>query len=87
MKQPWIWIVVLVAVAMAAYALNRGVYVGSKIIQTGTNPWDPPAGPYLYRDCWYLFPSGVITSRQGGWGLNQTQEAENSFCTLFHDTN
>jgi hypothetical protein len=68
---------VVLTIAGAAYALNRGIFVGSRVYQapgsTGTTYW--------YRDCSYLFPSGVVARRVGGWDIQG--DADNEACRLF----
>jgi hypothetical protein len=155
--KPLIWLFSLVAIAMIAYALNRGVYVGSDVSREDTinaplrpyiNPWllspeekakeearraaDPMWQTYeayevfstvarrvqaaidagqkpniddeyalqrgwatfgstnYYKDCRYLFPSGIFTDRKGqtqlpgkfGWKTAK-EAADAVFCTLF----
>jgi hypothetical protein len=66
------------AAAAAAYAVNRGVYVGSSIYRS----------PYIRdrvwydKDCQYLFPSG-IHSQQSGSGPTPQAADEYGFCPLF----
>lgn len=76
----WAWpalAAVTLAVLALGYSLNRGIYVGSRMISPAE------AGrPYHYRDCSYLFPSGVRTARAGGW--NTAEEVrQNTHCKLF----
>jgi len=71
----------LVAVAAAAYALNRGVYVGS-----GIHTYTYGGSIKYAKDCRYLFPSGIHSASVSGWGIGDSQqEAESSdwFCPLF----
>ncbi len=49
MKVGWSFFL-LAAIALAAYALNRGIYVGSDPGQTSADG----------ITCYYLFPSGVV---------------------------
>jgi hypothetical protein len=66
------------AAAAAAYAVNRGVYVGSSIYLS----------PYIRdrvwyeKDCQYLFPSGIHAQQSGGAPTPQAAD-DNGFCPLF----
>lgn len=64
----------LAAVAMAGYALHRGVFVGSALVQHDG---------YYKKRCTYLYPSGTTYHLKGGW--NTIVQAENEYCRLFHD--
>jgi hypothetical protein len=62
------------AVVMAAYALNRGIYVGSSATKgTSNNEY--------WHHCLYLFPSGIHSEDLGVW--DTLKKAENDYCTLF----
>lgn len=65
-------------VAGVAYGLNRGTFLYSTVGPAT----DALAGTYHYRTCRYLFASGVVTLRKGGW-LTEA-DAANEFCPLFH---
>jgi hypothetical protein len=71
----------LFAIAAAVYALNRGVYAGSRV---GTFNYD---GKIKYvEECRYLFPSGVHYIAANGLGIGDTPEqAEHSewYCRFF----
>jgi hypothetical protein len=69
-------LVVALTIAGAAYALNRGIFVGSRVLQAPGS-----TGTYWYRDCSYLFPSGVVARRNGGWDIQG--DADNEACRLF----
>ena len=69
-------VIVLIALVMGAYALNRGLFIGSNIIRFDGEK-------YLARECRYLFPSGVTRVRKGGW--HKLEEAENEYCPLFRN--
>ena len=75
MKLGW-WLIALIGIAMFAYAMNRGLFTGSNIVQ-----FKGGDVTYFARDCQYLFPSGVVTFRKGGW--HERAEAENEYCPLF----
>jgi hypothetical protein len=71
------WVVLGLAVAgLAAFALNRGVYVGSKI-ETARLSEDYPV-PFYKKHCRYLFFNGV----QQVWTTSEStrEEAENIAC-------
>jgi hypothetical protein len=68
----WAYFGLLLA-AVLAYELNRGIYVGSEVVQV----------VYYYKHCRYLFPSGITVVKKGGW--DSREEAQNQFCRLFHD--
>jgi hypothetical protein len=67
---------VAAVIAAIAYSMNRGLFIGSTIVQ-----FDGAGGRYWGRECRYLFPSGIIALRKGGWYTEA--EAENEFCFLF----
>ena len=72
----------LAVVALLGYGLNRGVYVGSRIVQ-GQMGQAPYATPTFGKQCRYLFISGVHEpKKQPGW-FGRT-DAENEFCRLFY---
>jgi hypothetical protein len=73
MKLGWAFLVVLV-LGLAAYALNRGLYVGSEVHFSDG---------FYKKQCRYLFPSGVVTMEKGNWDI--ASRAQNEFCRLFHD--
>lgn len=69
----------LAVVAAIAYALNRGMYVGSEIHLESTVYKEMP---YVYvKNCKYLFPSGVYLKF-----INSNPDREKAdvgFCPLF----
>jgi hypothetical protein len=80
MKLGWAFFT-LVVIATAAYTLNRGVYVGSRV---GTFTYATQT-KYVVR-CRYLFPSGISVVSAKGDGIGNTlEQAENSewFCPFF----
>ena len=61
------WAFFLLALIVAfAYGFNRGIYIGSSVVQLQKN-----TGTYYYKHCRYLFPSGVTVTTHGGWDTNQ----------------
>ena len=76
------WVLGLAIVALAAYALNRGVLVGSKI-ETAKLSDDYPV-PFYKKHCRYLFFTGI----QQVWTTSEStrEEAEQASCaTLKRD--
>lgn len=63
----------LCVVVGATYALNRGLFIGSTVLK----------GSYYYLECRYLFPSGVLKKRLGGWNSAEELRAH-EFCTAFY---
>jgi hypothetical protein len=63
----------LALIVVFAYGLNRGIYLGSSVVQLQKN-----TGTYYYKHCRYLFPSGVTVIEHGGWDTDQ--EAANDVC-------
>ena len=70
------WVLGLVVVALAGYALNRGVLVGSKI-ETAKLSDDYPV-PFYKKHCRYLFFTGI----QQVWTTSEStrEEAEQASC-------
>ena len=70
------WVLCLVVIAAAFYALNRGVLVGSKI-ETAKLSEDYPV-PFYKKHCRYLFFTGV----QQVWTTSEStrEEAEQASC-------
>lgn len=68
-----IGLLLLCLLVLAGYALNRGVYIGSSVFMEN---------PYYYLECRYLFPSGVLKQRVGGW-LSEADLRSNNFCPMF----
>ena len=70
------WVLGLVVIAAAFYALNRGVLVGSKI-ETAKLSEDYPV-PFYKKHCRYLFFTGV----QQVWTTSEStrEEAEQASC-------
>jgi hypothetical protein len=70
------WVLGLVVVAAAFYALNRGVLVGSKI-ETAKLSEDYPV-PFYKKHCRYLFFTGI----QQVWTTSEStrEEAEQASC-------
>jgi hypothetical protein len=79
MKLGWAFFALAVIVA-AAYALNRGIYIGSS-----TDPFTMSNGVFYAKHCRYLFPSGVVLTSAGGSVGRTEAEAERDqwFCPLF----
>ena len=76
------WILGLAIVALALYALNRGVLVGSKI-ETAKLSDEYPV-PFYKKHCRYLFFTGI----QQVWTTSEStrEEAEQASCaTLKRD--
>lgn len=81
MRMAWAFFA-LAVIALLGYSLNRGIYVGSRIIQ-GQMGQSPYATPTFGKQCRYLFPSGIHqTRKEPGW-FNR-DGADNDFCSLFH---
>jgi hypothetical protein len=72
MKLGWAFFA-LAAVVALAYAMNRGVYVGSKVYFYKETTWG--------KDCYYLFPSGVHTVNVSAG--QSAVEADRGFCPFF----
>ena len=68
----------LIAAALGVYAINRGVYVGSSLVQESPQGH----GTGYQKHCRYLFPSGVVV-RVGSY-VNR-EYAENAPCRFFYD--
>jgi hypothetical protein len=70
------WVLGLVVIAAAFYALNRGVLVGSKI-ETAKLSEDYPV-PFYKKHCRYLFFTGI----QQVWTTSEStrEEAEQASC-------
>ena len=70
------WVLGLAIVALAGYALNRGVLVGSKI-ETAILCDDYPV-PFYKKHCRYLFFTGI----QQVWTTSEStrEEAEQASC-------
>ena len=71
-----IWVLALVVIAIAGYALNRGVLVGSKI-EVAKLSDDYPV-PFYKKHCRYLFFTGI----QQVWSTSEStrEEAEQASC-------
>lgn len=68
----------LAVIAMLAYGLNRGIYVGSELVP-GVNTFN--GRPNVTKNCRYLFPSGIHAQwANTGW---TEEEADDAFCALF----
>lgn len=77
--KPSAFLVVLVAIATtAAYALNRGLYIGSSIYRSPYNRDQV----WYDKDCKYLFLSGIRSQQSGGGPTPQAAD-DNGFCSLF----
>jgi hypothetical protein len=70
------WVLGLVVIALAGYALNRGVLVGSKI-ETAKLSEEYPV-PFYKKHCRYLFFTGI----QQVWTTSEStrEEAEQASC-------
>jgi hypothetical protein len=69
-----VWVFFLLALIVGfAYGVNRGIYIGSSVVQL-----QKKTGTYYYKYCRYLFQSGVTVTRRGGWDTEQ--EAANDAC-------
>jgi hypothetical protein len=72
---------VLVIVGLAAYALDRGIYVGSTVTLNPFVPLDPSKPPALVKYCFYLFPRGIFKTAAATAATRA--EVEAGRCTLF----
>lgn len=68
-----VFAMVVIAVVGAMYGLNRGLYVGDEVF----------FDRYWYRECRYLYPSGIIVVRGGGWETREKTE-QTTACKMFH---
>jgi len=75
----WLVMTGIILVALFGYALNRGFYVGTRVIA-----YQGEYGQTWYaRECDYLFPSGVSTTKANIAGQRTRENAENDYCHLF----
>lgn len=92
--KPYLVIAVLFVVVLAAYALDRGIYVGSKRYVVGADCC--PDVDYIQKRCRYLFVTGIseIDAHDGQMpapGARRNiaalstalQKPENGYCRLF----
>lgn len=84
----------LIVFAMAAYALDRGIYVGSERYVMGIEPM--PSGDFLQKRCRYLFITGIseIDAHEGRVAAPHARtdpaaletaikKPDNGYCRLF----
>jgi hypothetical protein len=74
-------VVAFALAATAAYALDRGLYVGSTITLNPFVPIDRSRPPALLKYCFYLFPKGIF--KTVAVTAQTRAEAEAGRCTLF----
>jgi hypothetical protein len=71
----------LAAVGTAAYALDRGIYVGSTITLNPFVPIGSNRSPALLKYCFYLFPKGIFKTVAAN--AQTRAELEAARCMLF----
>ena len=72
----------LAAVAVIAYALNRGVYLGYTVYLDPKGNQFAPSRPWYRMECRYLYPSG-ISYETAGSGFTR-EEAADGVCRFFN---